>query len=135
MSTDLERWIEAGFAAFNRRDWDTIADGLPQHFEFHDNVPPDAIVERGPYAMKAITDANGDMAFAGLQMNPIEIELLASADDRTQVLVRVSASAAGGSSAAPVRAEIAALWTLENGTLVRIEQFRSWDDARDAAGT
>jgi hypothetical protein len=133
MSADYEAWMKAGFAAFNRRDWDAIARGLPDDFEFHDKVPPDALVMRGPYAMRDVTEANGDLAFAGLVMEVAALETIELDGDRTQILVRVRTSAAGGHSETPVSAELGQLWTLVDGAPIRAEQFRSWAEAHAAA--
>jgi hypothetical protein len=124
--------IRLGFDRFNARDWDLIARGLPDRFEAVDHL--DERRARGPDAFRQITTANGDQAFADLRMEPSEIIVLPAKGDRTDVLVRILASASGGTSGVPVDSEVAQVWTFERGVPVRFEQFRTWKEARTAAG-
>src|SRR5215208_7285768 len=94
--------IKRGFGHFNRRDWDAIARGLPEDFEAIDRAPVDVLRARGPYALKTITDANGDTAFADLRMEVLEAFTVELRTDVVLVVVRVAASARGGESGAPV---------------------------------
>jgi SnoaL-like domain len=125
--------IRFGFERFNERDWDALARGLPEEFEAIDHVPPDVLRARGPGAMRQITEANGDLAFTDLRMKPVEVEVLAGTGDRALAVVRITATASGGASGAPVDAEIGQLWTFEDGIAIRMEQFRTWEEARRAA--
>jgi hypothetical protein len=124
--------IRLGFERFNRRDWEAIARGLPEHFEAVDHL--DERHARGPRAFEEITTANGDLAFEDLRMEPSEIVALPAPGDRVELLVRIFASASGGTSGVPVDSELAQVWTFERGVPVRFEQFRTWDEARRAAG-
>ena len=134
VSSDLEEWVRRGYAAFNRRDWEAIARGLPDDFEMLDHIPPESSRRRGPNAMREVTDANADTAFADLQYEPVEVLVLEPEPDSYLVLVRVHATGSGGSSGAPVETEVAQIWTLRGGIAQRCEQFRTWDEARAAAG-
>jgi hypothetical protein len=92
--------IRLGFDRFNRRDWEAIARGLPEHFEAVDHL--DEQSARGPHAFREITTANGDLAFADLQMEPTEIVPLSAQGERVIVVVRILATASGGTSGVPV---------------------------------
>jgi hypothetical protein len=124
--------IRLGFDRFNRRDWEAIARGLPEDFEAVDHL--DEQSARGPQAFREITTANGDLAFADLRMEPTEIVPLPARGDRVNVVVRILATASGGTSGVPVDSELAQVWTFESGVPVRFEQFRTWDEALAAAG-
>jgi SnoaL-like domain len=124
--------IRLGFDRFNRRDWEAIARGLPEHFEAVDHL--DEQSARGPHAFREITTANGDLAFADLQMEPTEIVPLSAQGERVIVVVRILATASGGTSGVPVDSELAQIWAFESGVPVRFEQFRTWDEALAAAG-
>jgi hypothetical protein len=126
--------IRRGFTYFNDRDWEALERGFPADFQAIDRVPPDHRVARGPAALREITEANGDLAFADLAMEVVEIEVVRPAPGLIAAAVRVMARASGGTSDVPVEAEIAQTWTFdETGIPVRMEQFRRWDDARQAA--
>jgi ketosteroid isomerase-like protein len=125
--------IRLGFDRFNERDWEALQRGLREDFEAIDRVPPDELHARGPDAMRQITEANGEVAFADLRMEVLEIEVRELGEDRALTLVRIHAAASGGASGAPVDAEIGQLWTFEDGVATRMEQFRTWEEARRAA--
>ena len=130
----LEEAIRRGFELFNARDWDRLALALPADFEAIDRVPPDALVVRGAQALRQITEANGDTAFAGLRMDPVEIRTAPSDDDVMRVAVRVRAVASGESSGVALEDEIGQTWTYRAGVPVRMEQFRTWEETLAAAG-
>ena len=130
---DIADRIRLGYERFNQRDWDAIARGLPDDFMAVDRVPLDERTAHGPRALEVITKANGDTAFAGLKMNVVDVETIARDDGAVVALVRIAASASGGSSGAPVDAEIGQLWTFRDGIPKRFDQFGTWDEARQAA--
>jgi hypothetical protein len=128
---DRVRW---GFEIFNRRDWDAVARGLPEDFEAIDHVAVDERHAHGPYALREITNSAGDSALADLRMEATEVEVVSREGGEVQAVTRVAASASGGRSGAPVSGEIGQLWTFVGGVPKRFEQFRSWEEARRAAG-
>jgi hypothetical protein len=79
---DLGDRIRLGFDRFNARDWDLVARGLPEDFEAVDHL--DERSARGPNALKEITTANGDVAFASLHMEPVEIHPLPADGERVR---------------------------------------------------
>lgn len=121
--------MRIGFERFNRRDWEAIARALPDDFEAVDRVPPDELRVRGPDALRSITEANGDTAFAGLRMTVTEIRVVELGQGRAHVVARVAARASGEASGVPLEGEIAQVWTYEGEVPRRFEQFRSWDEA------
>ena len=132
--TDYEAWVKRGLDAFNRRDWEAVARGLPEHFEVHDHVSVDDVVRRGPHALREVTAVNADNAFDGLLMEPLEVLAHEPEPGVAIVAVRVKATASGLASGAPVVAEMAQVWTLRDRVPQRFEQFRQWPDALAAAG-
>jgi hypothetical protein len=131
---DLERAIRRGFELFNERNWDVLARGFPDDFEATDHIPPDGLRTRGPYALREITEAAGDRAFADLRFEPLEIITDERPPNGANVRVRVATKGSGGSSGVPVQAEIAQLWRYEGGIPKRMDQYRTWDEACRAAG-
>jgi hypothetical protein len=124
--------IRLGFERFNRRDWDAVARGLPDEFEAIDHL--DARRAVGPRALQEITTANADTAFAYLSMDPVEILVLPETNGRVEAVVRVVAKGSGESSGIDLEGEVAQIWTFADGVPMRFEQFRTWGEARRAAG-
>ena len=129
---DIAERIRLGYERFNRRDWETIARGLPQHFEAIDHM--DEQRARGPNALMEITTANGDTAFAELRMEPVEIAVLPPRGEVVEALVKVFVTASGEASGVRLDSECGQIWTFERGVPVRFEQFRTWEETRRAAG-
>jgi SnoaL-like protein len=126
--------IRRGFEFFNARDWDVLERGFSPEFQMVDRVPPDVRIANGPGALREITEAAGDFAFADLVMEPVEIQVLRPATGGIAAAVRIAARATGGTSDIPVEDEIAQTWTFdEEGVPLRVEQFRRWTDALEAA--
>jgi SnoaL-like domain len=126
--------VRSGYAIFNRRDWDAIARGLPEDFEAIDHVAVDERHTRGPNALREITDAAGDSVFAGMKMEPLEVEVVGDGSGVVWAVVRVGASASGGRSGAPVSGEVWQVWTYEADVPKRFEQFLTREEARQATG-
>lgn len=130
---DIPDRIRRGYERFNERDWNAVARGLPDDFEAVDHVPLDEVTASGPRAVELITKATGDSAFADLTMDVAHVETATRNGGVVVALVRITASASGGSSGAPVETEIAQVWTFQDGVPRRCEQFRTWEEARQAA--
>ena len=124
--------VRLGYERFNRRDWETIARGLPDHFEAVDHLDERRAV--GPNALKEVTTANGDTAFAQLLMEPMEILTVAVSAERVLAVVRVAAMGSGENSGISISGEVGQIWTFEHGIPVRFEQFRTWEETRRVAG-
>jgi hypothetical protein len=131
---DIADRIRLGYERFNKREWDAVARGLPDDFEAVDHVPVDERQAHGPRALEVITKANGDSAFGDLTMEVLDVATVIRGDGLVFALVRIAAAARGGSSGAPVESEIGQIWTFREGVPTRFEQFRTWDEARQAAG-
>ena len=71
-----------------------------------------------------MTDAFGDLDW--------EAQEIVDLEDR--VLVRVRLTARGKHSALPIDEEVGHVYTIENGKAVKLEIFRTWAEAREAAG-
>jgi hypothetical protein len=131
---NIDDSIRRGYELFNRREWDRIARAFPADFEAIDRVPPDERRAHGPNALREITEANGDTAFADLRMEVAEVEVAAPPGERVIAAVRIHATASGGASGVGVESEIGQAWTFDAGVVTRMEQFRTWEEARAAAG-
>jgi hypothetical protein len=129
---DLSDRIKLGYERFNRREWEAIAAGLPDDFEAVDHL--DERRARGSDALQRITNANADMAFADMKMEPMETLVRPARGESVDVLVRVQTTATGEASGMPLTDEVGQIWTFERGVPVRFEQFRTWEDAERAAG-
>ena len=130
---DIGAGLRIGFEAFNRRDWVAVARGLPEDFEAIDRVPPDEVRVRGPDALRTITEANGDTAFAGLTMEIVETRQVERAGV-VHLVARIAARASGEASGVPLEGEIAQVWTYEDGVPRRMEQLRTWNEALASVG-
>ena len=129
---DLSDRIKLGYERFNRREWEAISAGLPDDFEAVDHL--DERRARGSDALQRITNANADMAFADMKMEPMETLVRPARGESVDVLVRVQTTATGEASGMPLTDEVGQIWTFERGVPVRFEQFRTWEDAKRAAG-
>jgi ketosteroid isomerase-like protein len=121
--------VKRGFEAFRRGDLATAFEFIHPSFEINDRVVPEANPsERGPDALLAnvrlVWDAFGEIAW-----EPREI---VDRDDR--ILVRVHMSAKGHHTSLPIEEDVGHVYTMRDGKAVRLDIFRSWDEALEAAG-
>jgi ketosteroid isomerase-like protein len=124
---NVER-VKRAFDAFARGDLETAFEFIDPTFEVHDRVIPEASPSKqGPDALIAnvgmVTDAFGDVLW-----EPREV-----VDRGDRVLVRVHMSARGHHTSLPVEEDVGHIYTLNNGKAVRLDIFRTWREALDAA--
>ena len=129
MSRENVERVKRAFAALSKGDFEAALEHIDPSFEVDDRVAPEANpTERGPGALvtnlRTVTDAFGDLDW--------EAQEIVDLEDR--VLVRVRLTARGKHSALPIDEEVGHVYTIENGKAVKLEIFRTWAEAREAAG-
>jgi ketosteroid isomerase-like protein len=128
MSQENVDRIKRAFDAFSNGDLETAFEVIDPSFELNDRIVPEANPsERGPDALIAnvgrVTEAFGDVIW-----EPREIV------DRGQyVLVRVHLSARGRHTSLPIEEDVGHLYTVRDGKAVRLDIFRTWGEALEAA--
>jgi hypothetical protein len=91
-------------------------------------VPEANPSERGPDALIAnatqVREAFGDTTW-----EPQEI-----VDQGEQILVRVRFTATGHHTSLPIDDDIGQVFTMKDGKAIRLDIYRTWDEAREAPG-
>jgi ketosteroid isomerase-like protein len=129
MSQENVDRVERAFAAFSSGDLETAFEFIDPSFEVNDRVVPEANPsERGPDALIAnaglVWEAFGDIAW-----EPREI-----LDREDRILVRVHMSAKGHHTSLPIDEDVGHVYTMRQGKAVRLDIFRTWGEALEAAG-
>jgi ketosteroid isomerase-like protein len=124
---NVER-VKRAFDAFARGDLEAAFEFLDPSFEVHDRVIPEASpTNQGPDALIAnvgmVTEAFGDVLW-----EPREV-----VDRGDRVLVRVHLSARGHHTSLPIEEDVGHIYTLSKGKAVRLDIFRTWREALEAA--
>lgn len=124
---NVER-VRRAFDAFTRGDLETAFEFIDPTFEVNDRVTPEANpTERGPDAL--IKNAGQVReAFGDISWEPREI-----LDLGDRVLVRVHMSAKGKHTSLPIEEDVGHVYTLIDGKAVKLDIFRTWQEAREAA--
>ena len=121
--------IKRNFEAFDRGDLDFLNARIAPDFEVGDRVVPEgAPAARGPEAL-ARTIAELRDAFGDISFRPLEF-----LDLGERVLVRVRIEGTAGNGGLAIQEDIAHLYTVKDGLLVRLDIYRSWPEGRQAAG-
>ena len=119
--------IRRAFEAFTRGDLDAISEFVDPSLEVDDRVVPEANPsERGVEALVAnarqVYDAFGEVSW--------EAREIVDLGDR--VLVRVHVTMKGQHTALPVDEDLGQVFTLVDGRVVKLDIFRTWEEARRA---
>jgi ketosteroid isomerase-like protein len=121
--------FERAFDAFTKGDMETALEHIDPSFEVDDRVAPEANPsERGPEALIA-NSAQVYEAFGEISWEPVEI-----VDLGDRVLVRVRMTAVGRATSLPIDEDVGHLYTMEGIKAVKLVIYRTWDEAREAAG-
>jgi ketosteroid isomerase-like protein len=121
--------VKESFEAYERGGLDSLTDRLAPEFEIgHRVVPEGAPAVRGPEAL-ARTVAELRDAFGDIRFRPLEFLELA---ERVLVRVRIEGRADRGELA--IEEDIAHLYTLRDGLIVKLDIYRTWPEGRGAAG-
>jgi ketosteroid isomerase-like protein len=132
-SENVDR-LRRGFEAFARGDIEAVEEVIDPEFEIENSILIDALPSvRGVEALQVNTDKVRE-AFGDFTWEPQEI---VEVGDR--ILVRVRIAGEGRSTALPMEQlspnlDIGHLWTLQDGRAISLRIFRTWDEARAAAG-
>ena len=127
-AADVEAMRHA-FDAFARGDLETALAFIDPSFEIQDRVVPEASpATRGPEALMSnvamVREVFGDASW-----EPREI-----VDLDGRMLVRVRMKATGDHTSLPFDEEVGHLYEVNDGRATRLEIFRTWAEARRAAG-
>jgi ketosteroid isomerase-like protein len=124
---DLDQ-LRTRYEAFARGDWEAAFAGLGPDFEMHDHGLLDVPVQRGPDAISEVQARAAD-AFEQQRYEPEKL-----IDLEGRILVRVRFFARGRGSGVELETKIGQLWTLKDGRAVRLDVYRTWEAAVEAAG-
>jgi ketosteroid isomerase-like protein len=121
--------LRHAFEAFTKGDFDTVSEFIDPSLEVDDRIliEPNP-TERGIDALIA-NAAMVKEAFGDVSWKPEEIVELGD-----QILVRVHVEGSGRSTKLPMDDDIGQLYTIRDGRAVKVEIFRTWAEAREAAG-
>lgn len=127
-ATDVES-LRLAYEAYAAGDFEAAMKHVHPAFEFHDHSRLDARSNAtGPEAMLANRRQVVD-AFEDVSYEPLEFVEVAD-----QILVRVRASGRGRHTGLTMVEETGQVWTLRDGQVVRLDVYRTWDEARRAVG-
>ena len=117
------------FEAYGRGDMDAVAERIDPEFRVEDRILIESDpVERGPDALFAnlnlVREAFGDMTW-----EPQDV--LERGD---KIAVRVRAKGTGEATSLAFEEEIGHVYTLRDGRALKLDIFRTWPEARAAAG-
>jgi ketosteroid isomerase-like protein len=121
--------LERGFEALERGDLEVLLSLVDPAFEVgHRMVPEGGSGARGPDALvenvAQIREVFGDVSW-----HPREV-----IDLDGRLLVRVRLEATAHHTALPFDEDIGQIYTLRNGRMLRLDIYRTWQEARAAAG-
>jgi len=121
--------LRAGYAAFNRGDWDALFEIGPRDFELETT---DRVTNPGTYRGRENARRFLEDLFEPFEEVVAEPEQFLENGDFILVLVRVRSRPSGSSGVVDNR--IAHLWTVQDGALVRMQIFAERSEALEAAG-
>ena len=117
------------YAAFNRRDLESVLKVCDPEVEVHDPPQmPDSSIHRGHEAVMR----DWQETFDAFDEFSVEVEEYRDLGDTLLVFLRYRGRGQG--SGVPVEAQIAHVLTVREGKLVRMRQFLDRDEALEAAG-
>ena len=127
MSEENVEGLKRAFEAFASGDLGIVLALVAPDFEIHDRVIGSPS-ERGPDALvanaAAVREVVGDVSWEPREMVGL--------GDR--VLVRVHVAGTARHTSLPIDTDVGHIYTLRDGKAVRLDIFRTWEDARRAAG-
>jgi ketosteroid isomerase-like protein len=121
--------MRRAFEAWAQGDLQTVEKFVDPSFEIEDRILPEGSPsERGVEALVANT-ARVREVFGDATWEPREIVELGD-----RILVRVHFEGSGQSTRLQTDTDVGQIFTLRNGRAVKLDVFRSWSEARAAAG-
>jgi ketosteroid isomerase-like protein len=129
MSQDNMESIERFFELYNRREIDAWVEMLAPDLEWHiDPEDPDTTIHRGPEAAKRHV-----LYWAELMNTTVEVrEIFEASDDQAVAWTRVETR--GELSGAAAGQDLAFIFKLRDGLVVRIQETQDKREALEAAG-
>jgi ketosteroid isomerase-like protein len=129
MSRENVEWVERFFELYNRREIDAWVEMLAPDLEWHvDPEDPDTTVHRGPEAVKRHGLSWAEMMDATFEVR----EVFEAGDD--QVVAWTRFEARGGLSGATVGQDLAFIFKLRDGLVVRVQETQDKREALEAVG-
>lgn len=129
MASENVEVIRRNFEAFDRGDVDTVFVRVSPDFVIGDRaVPEGSPAVKGPAALAATIDDIRE-AFGDVRWDPLEF-----VDLGERVLVRVRIEGTADHTELPIGEDIAHLYTLRDGLMVRLDIYRTWAEAKAATG-
>ena len=121
--------LRIAWDAYSRGDLERAFQAVHPEFEVQDHMIPEASAAgMGADALLANRQQVGE-AFSDLTYEPLEF-----IDLQGRILVRVRGTGKGRHTGLAVAEETGQLWTLRDGLAVRLDVYRTWREARYAAG-
>jgi ketosteroid isomerase-like protein len=128
MSQENVDQVRRGYEAFARGDFAEVLDDIAEDIVFTDETLPEE-----PAQGRAGFVANVAMMTEAFDEFSYQVErLIDVGGDRVLALVRASGRGKGGG--VQTQADLAQLWTLREGTAVRLDNYASWTKALEAVG-
>jgi ketosteroid isomerase-like protein len=121
--------LQRAFEAFAKGDMETVSQFIDPNFEVEDRIIPEpSPSERGIGALVAnaeqVRQVLGEVSY-----EPREV-----LDLGDYILVQVRFKGSGRHTSLPVDEDIGHMYTLKDGKAIRLDIFRTWAEARRAAG-
>ena len=129
MSRENVELIERFLALYNRREIDAWVGMMAHDVEWHvDPEDPDTTVHRGPEAVKRYL-----LYWAEMMDTTIEVrKIFDASDDQAVAWTRVKVR--GGLSGVPAGMDLAIIFQLHDGLVLRIQETRDKREALEAVG-
>ena len=129
MSQEKAEWIRRFFELYNRREIDAWVGMLAPDLEWHvDPEDPDTTLHRGPEAVKRYALSWAEMMDATFDVR----DVFEAGDDQAVAWTRFKAR--GGLSGATVGQDLAFIFKLRNGLVVRVQETQDKREALEAVG-
>jgi ketosteroid isomerase-like protein len=129
MASENVETLARNYAALDQGKLESVLATIAPDFEIGARAVPEAPPDvKGPQALVAIIDQIRDI-FGDARWEPLEF-----VDLGHRVLVRVRIAGTGGLMELPVDQALGHLYTLRDGQITRLDIFRTWEEARAAAG-
>jgi ketosteroid isomerase-like protein len=130
VARDVVERILAGYAAFNRGNFDQALEGMPEDVEW---VAPESFLEPGPHRGPEGVRRFWEAWRESFETFTLEIEDVHDLGEHLVVIARIHGT--GRDSGAPVTTPtFPHVWTLDGDQVTRMEMFTSSDAAAEAIG-
>ncbi len=129
MSRENVEWVERFWELYNRREIDAWVGMMAPDLEWHvDPEDPDTTVHRGPEAAKRYV-----LNWAELMNTTVEVrEIFEASDDQAVAWTRVQSR--GELSGAAAGLDLAFIFKLRDGLVVRVQETQDKREALEAVG-